>query len=290
MAIDYDKLMAWRFPEAEHRYTRRDTILYALGVGLGADPLDERQLRFVYEERLQALPTLGVVLAYPGNWLRDPATGVDYTQVVHGEQSLRLHAPLPPEGAVIGRGRVTGIVDKGPGKGALIYSERRVEDAATGQALCTLNSTTFARGDGGFGGPATGPSGGAPAPPPLPAGPPDAVCDLPTLPQAALIYRLSGDYNPLHADPATAARAGFPRPILHGLGTFGVAGHALLRTLCGYRPERLVAMQARFSAPVFPGETLRTEIWRLGAQAAFRVRAVERDAIVLTQGRAELAA
>lgn len=284
MAIDYDKLMRYRSPDVEHRYTRRDTMLYALGLGLGADPMDAQQLKFVYEEGLVPLPTYPVVL--PHSALRQANLGINYTMVVHGEQSLRLHRLPPVEGAVISRLRITGVFDKGKDKGALILTEREVSDAATGALIATLGSTTFARGDGGFG----GPSGPTPEPHPLPQTAPERTCDLPTWPQSALIYRLSGDYNPLHADPKTAQAAGFPRPILHGLCTFGVAGHALLKTLCGYDPARLKALQVRFSAPVYPGETIRTEMWRQGNIVSFRARVLERDAVVLNNGRAEITA
>lgn len=284
MAIVYDKLMGLEVPEVEHRYTKRDTMLYALGLGLGADPLDEAQLAFVYEEDLKMLPTMPVVLGYPGNWARAMNTGINYLKVVHGEQSLTIHKLPPPEGTLLGRTRVTGLVDKGKDKGALIYTERKVVDKASGELLCTLLSTTFARGDGGYG----GPSSAVREPRELPAGEPDLACELPTLPQAALIYRLSGDYNPLHASPKTARAAGFPRPILHGLGTFGVAGHALLKTLCGYDPQRLKRMEARFSSPVYPGEVIRTEMWRKGKEAFFRARVVGRDAIVLNNGYAQI--
>lgn len=285
MAIVYGKLKGLEVPEVEHRYTHRDTMLYALGVGLGADPMDEAQLPFVYEAKLKMLPTMPVVLGYPGRWTRDLNTGIDYLKVVHGEQSLTIHKLPSPEGTVLGRTKVTGIVDKGKDKGALVYQERTVIDKASGELLCTLKSTTFARGDGGYG----GPSDPVREPKELPDGAPDASCDLATLPQAALIYRLSGDYNPLHGDPQTAKAAGFPRPILHGLCTFGIAGHALLKTLCGYDPLRLKHIEARFSAPVFPGETVRTEMWRRGKAVFFRARISGRDAIVLNNGYAEIA-
>lgn len=285
MAIDYSRLKNWHFPEIESAYTAKDTILYALGLGLGADPLDTEQLSFVYEEGLKALPTMPLVLGYPGFWMMDAETGIDWQQVLHGEQGVEVYAPLPATGVVIGKTRIDEIVDKGPGKGALVYSSRTVTDKATGQLLCSLTSTTFCRGDGGFG----GPSGPTKAPHPLQDRPADAVCDLPTLPQSALIYRLSGDFNPLHADPAIARKAGFPRPILHGLCTFGVAGHALLKTLCQYDPARVRRMDARFTAPVYPGETVRTEIWREGpGRAGFRCRVVERDVVVLNNGLFEL--
>jgi acyl dehydratase len=284
MPIDYQKLKNWPIPTIEQRYTERDTMLYALGLGCGADPIDREDLRFVYEDGLRALPMMGVVLAGPGFWLKDPATGVDWKKVLHGEQGLILHQPLPASGTVTGASRITEIIDRGD-KGAFLYSERVVVDA-TGQKLCTLTSTTVLRGDGGFGGP-TGP---APEPHPVPPRAPDLAVDLPTLPQAALIYRLSGDYNPLHADPEVAKAVGFPRPILHGLCTFGVAGRALLKACCGNDPTRLREMRLRFSAPVLPGETIRTELWRDGAVVSFRARVVERDVVVLNNGRAVIAA
>ncbi|MFI5400087.1 MAG: MaoC/PaaZ C-terminal domain-containing protein [SAR324 cluster bacterium] len=285
MAIVYEKLKGLQVPEVEHRYTQRDTMLYALGVGLGADPTDAAQLPFVSEKHLKPLPTLPVVLGTPGNLLRTMGTGINYLKVVHGEQSLTIHRLPAAEGTVLGRMKVTGIVDKGKDKGALIYQERQVVDRATGEVLCTLHSTTFARADGGYG----GPSDAVREPREVPGGEPDASCDLATLPQAALIYRLSGDYNPLHSDPDTAKAAGFPRPILHGLCTFGVAGHALLKTVCGYDPLRLKHIEARFSSPVYPGETIRTEMWRRGKAVFFRARVAGRDAIVLANGYAEIA-
>lgn len=286
MTIDYDRLLSWPVPDAEHHWTEADTILYALGVGLGQDPVDPDQLRFVYEPGLAALPTMATVLGYPGFWIKDEKTGIDWRRVLHGEQAITLHRPLPVAAAIIGRTRVTGIVDKGKDKGALLYQEREVTDRASGELLCTLRSTTVCRGDGGFG----GPSGPVKEPHPLPQRPPDVTCDLPTLPQAALLYRLNGDRNPLHADPAVARHAGFPRPILHGLCTLGIACHAVLKTCCAYDPRPVRGLGVRFSAPMYPGETLRTEIWRDGSTVSFRARIAERDCIVLNHGWAELAA
>ncbi len=287
MAFDPDILLNHDFGALEHSYTERDTALYALGVGLGFDPADEAQIRFVYEEDMAALPSMAVILAYPGFWLKEAWTGVDWVRVLHGEQGIRIHRTLPPAATVIGRTRVTAVVDKGAEKGALIYSERAVTDKATGELLCTLTQSAFARGDGGFSKPGYSGGKGMPAHA-LPDRAPDMVAELPTVPQAALIYRLSGDLNPLHADPKVARAAGFERPILHGLATLGVAGHAILRGCCGYDPARLRAMDLRFSAPVYPGETLATEMWREGDVISFRTRAVERDIVVLNNGRAEI--
>lgn len=282
MAIDPERLLNFPIPDQHQTITQADTILYALSVGLGADPLDQRQLDFVDQHRaLKAMPSMAVVLGHPGFWLANPATGVDAVRLVHGEQRIAWHAKLPLFGRVIGRTKVTGLVDRGAGKGALLYSEKTLTDADTGVLLAVTNSTTFLRGDGGFG----GASGPIHPPAPAPEGVADLVIDLPTRPEQALLYRLNGDDNPLHSDPAVAARAGFPRPILHGLCTLGVITHALLRGLCDYDTTRLAALSLRFSAPVFPGETIRTEIWQSGA---FRARVLERDLIVVNNGLAEI--
>ena len=281
MPIVAETLLNFPIPEIRQRLRWQDSALYALSLGCGQDPMDEADLRFVTEgAAMRALPTMAVVLGYPGFWLRDPATGVDAVRLVHGEQSVEIHAALPTEGEVIGRSRVTGLVDRGEGKGALLYSERVILDAATGTKLATLEQTTFLRGDGGFG----GPSGPVKKPAPEPEGAPDLVLDLPTRPEMALLYRLNGDHNPLHSSPAVAAKAGFPRPILHGLATFGLVGRALLRAVCEGDPARVGRMDCRFSAPVVPGETIRTEIWRTATGAAFRARAVERDVVVVGNG------
>ena len=284
MAIQYDKLIRWDIPEVEQHLTKRDAILYALGVGLGSDPGDAKQLQYVYEDGLQALPTMAIILGYPGPWHAKGDLGITRSHVVHGEQGLRIVKPLPVEGDITGKTRITGVVDKGKDKGALIMTECTVREKASGDVVCTLTSTTFCRADGGFG----GPDGPVKAPHALPEAPPQHVCDLPTLPQAALIYRLSGDYNPLHADPAYAAKAGYKMPILHGRCTFSIAGHAILKTLCGYDPARFVSMEGRFSAPVYPGETVRTEMWRDGNVVSFRATVPARSATVLNNGRAEI--
>jgi acyl dehydratase len=286
MTIDYDKLINWKIPEVEQQLTKRDTMLYALGVGLGADPCDTDQLKFVYDQNLQALPSMAIVLGYPGPWHANTGTGITRSHVVHGEQGFTIQKPLPVEGTVVGLTKVTGVIDKGKEKGALLLTECTVRDKASGDTICTLSSTTFCRADGGFG----GPSGPNKPQHPIPDTPPDLTCDLPTLPQAALIYRLSGDYNPLHADPAYAQKAGFKMPILHGRCTFSVAGHALLKTCCDYDPARFKSMEGRFSSPVYPGETIRTEMWRNGNIVSFRSTVPARNVTVLNNGRAEILA
>ena len=278
MTFTYDSLMSYQIPEVRQRLTPRDAVFYALSIGFGQDPLDERQLDFVDADRaLRAVPTQSVVLAHPGFWLADPRTGIDAVRVVHGEQRIAMYRPLPVEGEVIGRTRITGLVDKGAGRGALMYSQKDVLDAQTGELLAVTRSTTFLRGDGGFGGP------GGPVEPThaLPDTPPDIVVAMPTRPEQALYYRLNGDDNPLHADPTVAAKAGFPRPILHGLCTLGVVGHALLRTLGDYDDTRFRELAMRFSAPVYPGETIEVGIWSNGS---FRARVPARDAVVVNNG------
>ncbi|HMS81110.1 MAG TPA: MaoC/PaaZ C-terminal domain-containing protein, partial [Burkholderiaceae bacterium] len=231
MALDYHALRSAPIAELEHRYDARDTILYALGVGLGADPLDVGQLRYVLERELVALPTFATVLAYPFMWFDDPRYGLDGSRIVHAGHALRMHAPLPAAGTVFGRTRATVVADKGAARGALIVLERTLAAARDGAPIATQTMTLMARGDGGFSArPGNGPPGGdafdAPRAAP-PQGPPDAVVELATLPQSALIYRLVADPNPLHADPAFARAAGFERPILHGLCAYGMAGHAI---------------------------------------------------------------
>ncbi|MBD9665269.1 acyl dehydratase [Variovorax paradoxus] len=289
MPLDPHHLLSRAFAPVEQAYTAHDSMLYALGCGLGADPLDAGQLRYVYERTpggLQALPTLANVLGYSGFWADQPDTGITWRKLVHAEQAIELHSPMAPEGRVVGTNRVVALHDKGADKGALMLQERRVVDAASGALLATVTQTTMLRADGGFGG-----SHGLPQAPPhaIPYRVPDQVCDLSTLPQAALLYRLNGDLNPLHADPAVAQAAGFARPILHGLATMGVALHAVLKTVLDYDAAAVRGMRVRFTAPVLPGETLRTELWRDGRVVSLRSTVLERGAVVLNAGRVDLA-
>ena len=289
MTIDVARLKDWPFGKVEHRYSERDSALYALCLGFGADPLDSRALRYVAGDALHAAPFMAAVLAFPGQWMRDPRSGIDWVRVVQGEQGVRLHRPLAAAGCLIGRTRVSAVIDKGREKGAIVVMERTLHDAATGELLATVEQLNFCRGDGGFS--EKGQPSDAPPPPTAwtPSGAPDDICDLPTRPETALLYRLCGDPNPLHTDPEVARSAGFARPILHGLATYGIAGHAVLRTVCSYEANQLRSLHARFSAPVFPGETLRTEIWRDGPLVRFQCKALERNQQVLAAGRAELA-
>lgn len=286
--LNWKDVLDWRFPDVEQAYTARDAILYALGLGCGHDPTDEAELRYVFEEHARGqlvVPSLAVVLGGPGAWMRDPRTGIDWVRSLHGEQGLVMHAPLPPGATVIGRNRVTEIVDKGPGKGALLLMERDIVDAASGRLIATRTSSSFLRGDGGCG----APGAAKPRPEPLPARAPDAVVEIGTRPEAALLYRLSGDDNPVHASPAVARQAGFERPILHGLCTFGIACRALIRGACGGDPARLGSMQGRFSAAVYPGETQTVELWDEGqGRLRFRTRVRARDIVALDFGEARI--
>ena len=293
MTLRYDALRSAPIAEVEHRYDARDAILYALGVGLGADPLDEAQLRFVLEDRLVALPTFATVLGFPFMWFDDPRFGVDGARIVHAGHALRMHAPLPAAGTVHGRTRATVVSDKGAARGALLVFERTLSLTPDGPPVATQTMTLMARGDGGFSErPGNGPPGGDAFAAPraaAPDGPPDAVVELATLPQSALIYRLVADPNPLHADPGFARAAGFPRPILHGLCAYGMAAHAILRTYAGMDAARLRAIALRFAAPVFPGDALRFELWRDGAAVRLRATVPAREGlVVLDGGEAEL--
>jgi acyl dehydratase len=282
--VNLDALRNHQFPVTRVAYTDKDTILYALSVGAGADAHDPRELRLVLENELCALPTIAAVLAHPGAWIADPRFGVNYSKLLHGEQQLIVHRPLAPEGEIEAAYRIAAVVDKGAGKGALLYFEKQLRDAASSEPLCTVWATLFLRADGGAGG------FGAP-PEPLPATPElefERLAELKTSHRAALLYRLNGDRNPIHADPAAAARAGFDRPILHGLCTYGVAGYLLTRTVCNHDPSRLLSLGARFSSPVFPGETIRLEAARRSNEVHFRAIVPERNEVVLSRGFARV--
>jgi acyl dehydratase len=285
MGLHYDMLMSLPPREGRQVYDKRDTMLYALGLGVGGKAAhDTRHLGFVYERELQALPTMAVVLAYPGFWMADPQYGIDWRKILHAEQTLRVLGAVPVSGRMRSETTVDAIYDKGADKGALMYVLRRLYDADSEALIAELRQGVFLRGNGGFGGVASG----APAPHPTPDRAPDLVFEAVTREEQALIYRLSGDYNPLHADPIVATQAGFGRPILHGLATYGIAGWAAVVELCEGNAARLRRLDARFSNPVFPGETLRVEIWReSGGRASLQVRAKERDAVVLKNGYAE---
>lgn len=284
MKFDPNYLLQREFPAVRQTYTEKDCMLYALGVGMGIDPLDEECLRFVYEKDLKVVPSQSVMLAHPGFWADEEDLGIDWVKLVHAGQEVIFHNPLPSSATVEATNRLTQCSDRGERLGALIVSERTVRDVNSGKDLCTLITTVLARGNGGFGGDRVK----KPKQDGIPSRDPDYVCDLETLPQQALIYRLSGDFNPLHAVPAVARDAGFEKPLMHGLCTMGVVTHALLKTCCDYEPNRFKRMRLRFSAPVYPGETIRTEVWKEAEHIAFRARSVEQDKVVINNGYLEI--
>lgn len=287
--VNYEVMKNWDFGEVVRSYSERDTMLYALGIGMGYDPMDRGQLRYVYEKDLQTVPSMAAVLGSPGFFWNDPKTGADWVKLVHGEQDVTVHKPLPPSGTVVAKNRIESLTDKGEGKGAIAKIVRDVYDQASGDLLATSIQLTFLRGDGGF----SKESGVSdPAPEKLadvPDRDPDAEVDLASLPQAALIYRLSGDYNTLHSDPDVAAKAGFKQPILHGLCTYGMAVHAVIRACCDYDATNIHRFAVRFTSPVYPGETVRFQIWRNSdRELQLRARIEERDVVVLNNGIIEL--
>ena len=284
MTIDIDRLLNWQFGECVQTYNVRDTMFYALSIGIGGEPQNQSQLKFVYEDRLVALPTLPMILGWPGLWFSDPATGIDASAVVNAAQALVVQAPVPVAGTIRSQTRIVNVFDRGAGRGALIHLERQIRDHTRDCLIATVRSSLLCRRDGGFGGPPE-PHGPITA---IPDREPDHVVELPTLPQAHLLYRLNGDFHPLHVDPDAARSAGFSGPLLHGLATFGIAGYALLKTICHHQPERLRAIGMRFSAPFFPGETLAVELWRHGTEVSFRAWARERNVKVLDRGFASV--
>jgi len=264
----------------ERSWDSKDALLYAVGVGAGlGDPLQE--LEFTTENcegiEQKVLPTFGVLIAQarPGRAFGD----FDRAMLVHAEQAFELHRPLPVEGTVRTTATVTGIYDKG--SGALVVTENAAVDAATGEPLVTSRSSAFIRGEGGFGG-----ERGSDQPWERPGREPDHRVVQPTRPEQALIYRLSGDRNPLHVDPKFAARGGFSQPILHGLCTYGVTGRALLQVLCDGDPARFGSMAGRFSRPVWPGESLTISIWRQdGSDTALFQTTKDDGTVVIDRGR-----
>jgi acyl dehydratase len=276
------RLKAMHFPEVRASYDADRTMLYGLAAGMGRDPLDRDELPFVTEPGLKALPSMATVVAWDDTWL--PKTGINIGMNVHGEQRITLHKPLQPAGEVSGRIRILDIFDKGAGKGAVLYVETELTDLADGKPLATMHSTIFARGDGGFGGLA-----GSPPPlQPVPERAPDVTVGFDGWPGQALLYRLLGDRNPLHSDPDFAKSVGYERPILHGLCTYAIATRAIVKGLCDHDPARVAHIEARFTAPVFPGEAIITEMWRTAEGGSFRVLVPARGIVVLDRGRVVL--
>jgi acyl dehydratase len=277
--MNLEALKKQNFDPIAHRYSLRDTMLYALSVGASRDPLDPIDLRFTYEKDIVALPTMASTLSSPGLWMREPEYEIDWVKLLHGEQSIELHTPLPVEGTVYGHNRVVAVKDKGAGKGATLHY-RRVLKNQEDLDIVTIRSTYVLRGDGGC-----GDMGEAPEPmADLPGRSPDRVIEVATLENQALLYRLNGDMNPIHSDPDVARSAGFERPIMHGLGSMGIACHALVRAFCGGDPTRVTAMSQRFSRPFYPGETMVLDCFEEPNAVRFRAKAKERDVVILDLG------
>lgn len=264
-------------------WPKRDTIIYNLGIGYGPVAIaDPGKLRFVIEDRLVAFPTIATVIGI-SLAIFDPKYGIDYAGVLHGEEWITLHRPMPAEGRLVAANSVEKIWDRGAAKGAILQTRKVVTLADEDEPIAETRTILMLRKNGGFG----GSEEGAPRVSKVPERDPDISITLGTQPDQALVYRLSGDLNPLHADPEVAGKAGFPAPILHGMATYGVIARAVIDGACNGDENRLASYGMRFSSPVFPGETLRTDIWSLGdGEFAFQAKVVERDTLVASGGRA----
>lgn len=276
MPVSTDAVGA-KFAPMEHSWDERDVMLYALGVGAGVDDLG-----YVYEGAgLQTLPTFGVIPAFPALMGMASVMTFNPMMLLHGEQKIVLHKAIPTNGSVTTEAEVSHVWDKG--KGAVVVVDA-VSTDDKGEPLFTNTFTTFIRGEGGFGG-ERGPSGPKNEPPDRD---PDVTVELPTSPSQALLYRLSGDRNPLHADPNFAAMGGFPKPILHGLCTFGFVGRAVLDQFCDRDPSRFLSYEARFVGVVYPGETIEASLWKEGGRVFLWATTKERGEPVLEQAVVEI--
>lgn len=282
MAFDPERLRNWDFGEQRQNYDARDAILYALGVGLPITPGESSDLNFLLEDRLRVLPSFAVTLATPGMWPKIPALGVDWVKVLHMAHAARFDRPLPAGAKVVSRAAITELYDRGADKGAVCILRREVRNAAGGTLYCTIDQTVALRGNGGF--------GGEPMPKAArsetPARQPDRQERVGTSARAALIYRLSGDYNPLHAHHEVARKAGYDRPILHGLASYGTACAVVLSAFCDGDPARLKSLSLRFSGVVMPGDRLDFSFWEDGDRVLFEARVDARS--VMDQGVAEI--
>ena len=281
MPINYDEIMSMTSENVEISYSDKDSILYSLGVGLGNDPMNMAELKYVYENSQVALPSMATNFQYHSPLLLK--ANINFILVVHGEQKLSFTNPLPVSGDFISNAKVIGCYDKGAGKGAIIDVETTINLKKDNTEICKLVSTTFARGDGGFGGPESPKSEIF-----RPEGDPDFVHEIKTKPDQALIFRLSGDFNPLHSDPNFAKTAGFEKPILHGMCTYGIACRSLVESVCEGDAKRLKKFDCRFSSPVYPGETIVTEMWKSGSKVYYQSKVKERDKIVIKNGVSEI--
>lgn len=272
MPIDAAKALAARPHTGEITWDRKDVQLYHLGIGAGLPATDPDELRYTLESRLHVLPSFATVAGAgsPGviSGLSMPGVEVDLAKVLHGGQSLTLHRPIPAAGTATATGRIAAVYDKG--KAAVLVMRTEVADADG--PLWTNDAQIFVRGEGGWGGD-RGPSTRMDPP----EGDPDRTVERAIREDQALLYRLSGDWNPLHADPDFAKLAGFERPILHGLCTYGMTLKTVVDTLLGGDVTRVRSYTTRFAGVVFPGETLRIRMWQGDGRVRVAVGAVERD-------------
>jgi acyl dehydratase len=276
MPIDPKKALGAKLGEGSYSWTKDQVILYHLGVGAGNPPTDAGELEYTYEKNLKVLPSYGVIPVFGalGGLGSVPGMEFNFAMLLHGEQDIEVHQPIPPEATVTSSGEVAEIWDKG--KAALVVLEVKTRDEA-GKPLFTNRFSLFLRGEGGFGG-ESGPKAGNAAP----DREPDGVIESQTLPQQALIYRLSGDKNPLHADPEFAKMGGFDKPIIHGLCSFGVVCKAVVDDVLGGDVTKVARYQARFAGVGFPGETYRTSWWREGDKILIQASSKERDAAIIS--------
>ncbi len=276
MPIDPKKALGATLPESTGSWSKDNVILYHLGIGAGARATDPKELEYTYEKNLKVLPSFGVIPVFGsmGGFAGVPGMQINFALVLHGEQDIEIHRPIPPEAKIRSSGRIAGLYDKG--KAALIVNEIDTK-LESGERLFTNRFSIFARGEGGFGGD-PGPKPGNEAP----SRTPDVVAESPTLPQQALLYRLSGDKNPLHADPEFAKLGGFDRPILHGLCSFGIVCKAVVDHCLGGDTAKVARYQARFSGVVFPGETIVTSAWQDGKTILISAATKERKTPVLS--------
>jgi acyl dehydratase len=283
MQLNYEKLIATEIRDIECAYGDRETMLYAQSVGFGRNAVDRKELAYVYEQGapLQTVPTLASAIVPD---MFPPDLGWDYRQVLHVEQRLQLYRPLPAVADLRLNKRVVDVFDRGASRGSMFLFEVEGRLAKDDTVIFTQGATVMARGDSGFG----APSGSGPKPHRVPRRDPDLSCDTPTRADQALLFRLNGDRNPLHADPDAASDAGFDIPILHGLCTYGIACRAVLQTICDYDHTLIEGFDARFSLPVLPGDTITTDMWQDGNIVSFQCSVKERDCIVLRNGKCTL--
>ena len=280
MPIDLSRAVGAELVPTTFSWSDDDVILYHLGIGAGDPPTDPGELKYTYEGDLVVLPTYATIPQFSMMMSLAMIDGfeINLAQVLHGEHEIVLHDRLPTSGTVTQTGRVTGVFDKG--KGAVATMEIGSALEKTGEPIFSNRASIYMRGEGGFGG-----DPGPPASNQAPDRVPDVVVESPTLPQQALLYRMvSGDRNPLHADPGFAAFGGFDRPILHGLCTYGIVGKAVVDHALDSAPERVASFGARFSGVVFPGETVITSIWDEGGHLAVKAESKERGTSVLSNG------